>query len=491
VNTSTLKNILAHPNENGFVVFVLGILFILSVYHFLLYFQHKNKSYLLYSLYTSLIFISHLHDAENNFIQTLIQPFEHYLNAFDSFFMWSYNAVYFLFAFTMLELKKASTWWYNFIRRTVYAILIASIITMIIAFAQNDAAPIHRFSNFLVPFFFIFGMVSYYILIKFKLPLWRYFFWGSLILLISSLIAFYFQAFGILQEGDNTTFSIFYIGVIIENIIFSLGLGYKQKLIIQEKEESQKKLIRQLKENETLRETIQEKLERDIEEAHMEEVKAKYEKELIELKMTSLRSQMNPHFIFNSLNAIKLYIIDNEKENAVYYLNKFSKLIRKILAATRKRTITLAEEIETTKLYLDIENIRFSNEIEIEIFIDNALSINTIKIPSLILQPFIENSIWHGLSGKKGLKRIDISFTKEKNTHLVVTIQDNGIGRKMSAKIKEQKIHKKESIGIPLTEERLANFCKDTIHNCSLEYIDLNTNNASSGTKVILRIPLS
>ncbi len=218
----------------------------------------------------------------------------------------------------------------------------------------------------------------------------------------------------------------------------------------------------------------------------------KNEKKIITLEQDALRSQMNPHFIFNSLNSIKLYIIDNEKENAVYYLNKFSKLIRKILVATHEKEITLAEEIETMELYLNIENIRFNNEIETNIIIDKNLGLNTIKIPPLILQPFIENAIWHGLSLKKEKRKLQIFVEKYGNTHVSIIILDNGIGRKKSAEIKEKKRYRKNSIGIQLTKERLQNFCKDYKNSCSLNFVDLyNENKEPNGTKVILRIPIS
>ncbi len=218
----------------------------------------------------------------------------------------------------------------------------------------------------------------------------------------------------------------------------------------------------------------------------------KNEKQIITLEQDALRSQMNPHFIFNSLNSIKLYIIDNEKENAVYYLNKFSKLIRKILVATHEKEITLAEEIETMELYLNIENIRFNNEIDTAIVVDENLSINTIKIPPLILQPFIENAIWHGLSLRKQNKKLRIFIKKSENTHVDIIITDNGIGRKKSAEIKQKKRYKKSSIGIQLTKERLQNFCKEYTNNCSLNFVDLyNEKKEANGTKVILKIPLN
>ena len=116
----------------------------------------------------------------------------------------------------------------------------------------------------------------------------------------------------------------------------------------------------------------------------------KNKKKLLTLEQSMLRSQMNPHFLFNSLNSIKLYIINNEKKNAVYYLNKFSKLVRKILEASSLKEISLAEELETIELYMNIENIRFSNEINFDISIEDGIDTHAIKIPSLILQPFLE-----------------------------------------------------------------------------------------------------
>ena len=142
----------------------------------------------------------------------------------------------------------------------------------------------------------------------------------------------------------------------------------------------------------------------------------KQEKKILTLEQDMLRSQMNPHFIFNSLNSIKLYIINNEKENAVYYLNKFAKLIRKILMASSEKEIPLSDELDTMKLYMNIENIRFSNAIEFKILIDENVNTHNIKVPSLIIQPFLENAIWHGLSSKEEDKKIELKVEKNKKT---------------------------------------------------------------------------
>jgi len=206
----------------------------------------------------------------------------------------------------------------------------------------------------------------------------------------------------------------------------------------------------------------------------------KNEKRILTLEQDLLRIQMNPHFIFNALNSIKLYIINNEQKNAVHYLNKFSKLIRKIL-----------DELETMDLYMSIENIRFSNEIKHETLVDPSINLDTIKVPPLVLQPFLENSIWHGLSSKKGSKKILISVHQSNKEFIEISIEDNGIGRTESAKIKADKVIHRKSIGINLTKERLTNFVKNFQHSFSLSYDDLkDKENNASGTKLTLQIPL-
>lgn len=217
----------------------------------------------------------------------------------------------------------------------------------------------------------------------------------------------------------------------------------------------------------------------------------KNEKKILTLEQDMLRNQMNPHFIFNSLNSIKLYIINNEKEHAVYYLNKFSKLIRKILIASKEKEITLAEELETMKLYINIENIRFSNEIEYTTHIEDDIDLEGIKVPSLILQPFLENALWHGLSTKKDDKKIELSISKTNANSVVIAITDNGIGRIEAEKIKNSKLIKRKSVGIALTNQRLSNFFKNYPGNYSIEIKDLyDENNEPTGTCVKLNIPV-
>ncbi len=215
------------------------------------------------------------------------------------------------------------------------------------------------------------------------------------------------------------------------------------------------------------------------------------EKKILTLEQDMLRNQMNPHFIFNSLNSIKLYIINNEKENAVYYLNKFAKLIRKILVASSEKEIPLSNELDTMELYMNIENIRFSNAIAFNIIINDNVSAHNIRVPSLILQPFIENALWHGLSSKKEDKKIEVKVEKNKKKHITISITDNGVGRKASREINKQKTLKRKSFGIELTKERLENFSKKYTNMYNIIIEDLHDKQGNpSGTKVILDIPI-
>ncbi len=215
-----------------------------------------------------------------------------------------------------------------------------------------------------------------------------------------------------------------------------------------------------------------------------------YEKRVMGLEQNMLRSQMNPHFLFNSLNSIKLYIINNDKKNAVHYLNKFSKLVRRILDGSSLKETTLSEELETVELYLNIENIRFSEGISYSINVADDIDPGQLKIPSLVLQPFLENAIWHGLSSKEGEKNLWLDVSRKDDIHIVISIVDNGVGRAASEKIKENRVIQRKSVGIDITKERLANFAKDYQYGFSIEIIDLfDDEGAPKGTKVVLEIP--
>ena len=486
------------PFENGFFIFTLGILGILSAYHTLLYFQNRDKLYLLYGAYTFFIILSQISHIREGFLQDILAPIEG-VKYFPEVYTETYYLIYVFFAFRFLDLKREFPRWAGHCIKAVYFLIIFCTAKLLLYIFSGDYGFVRNGYFLFVTFMFVLSVVVYVLFFKMQNPLRYYMIVGSLILLVTSYASLFIYL-DLERKGMevNQAYFILYVGFILENIVFSLGLGQKQKLILQDRDESQRKLIVQLQENEALRHKVQQQLEDDVQhlskKARSEKVlalKAKYDKELADLKMASLRSQMNPHFIFNSLNSIKRYIIDNEKENAVYYLNKFSKLIRKILAATNEKEITLGDELETLELYMNIENIRFKNQITYSIDLEKGIHPGSVKIPSLILQPFLENAIWHGLSLKKGEKKIKISLKKNEESHVLIEIIDNGIGRAKSRELKERKIHKRDSIGIKLTRERLAKFSESFLNDYSLEFHDLtDADEKPLGTMVCLKIPL-
>tara|TARA_R110002020_G_scaffold154714_6_gene335220 strand:- start:105464 stop:107443 length:1980 start_codon:yes stop_codon:yes gene_type:complete len=220
--------------------------------------------------------------------------------------------------------------------------------------------------------------------------------------------------------------------------------------------------------------------------------KLKNEKTALKAEQKLMRSQMNPHFIFNALLSIKIYMQNHNSEDAIEYLNQFAKLVRSILSSSLEKEITLEEELETMQLYVNIENIRFCNEIIYDVKVDDDISLKDIKIPSLILQPFVENALWHGLQPKDGKKTLELKVSKKNENFVEISITDNGIGRKKTMEIPSDKRNtQKKSIGIRLTIQRLQNFSKNFAHAHSLNIIDLyDEGNNPKGTKVLLDLPV-
>jgi len=222
-----------------------------------------------------------------------------------------------------------------------------------------------------------------------------------------------------------------------------------------------------------------------------EEIKrSQYREQLQTLEMKALRAQMNPHFLFNSLNSINTMIISDENENASKYLSKFSKLVRLMLENSEESRVSLKDEISMLETYVQLEALRFNNKIEYKIEVDNDLDQDSTYIPSMVLQPFVENAIWHGLLHKdtKGLLSIII---KENQDKLQCSIRDNGIGREKSLTLQKEGGLKKKSMGIKITTDRLRLLTKQKINEV-IAIVDLkDNNNMALGTQVNIQIPIT
>lgn len=217
--------------------------------------------------------------------------------------------------------------------------------------------------------------------------------------------------------------------------------------------------------------------------------KEKYIQELNKSKLTALKSQMNPHFMFNALNSIQEFILQNKKELASNYLGDFADLMRSYLQYSQEDYITLRDEIETLELYLKLEKVRFENEFDYKVTYKESLDIDSIQIPSFLIQPFVENAIKHGLLHKEGAKQIDVQFLLEKEAVLKCIITDNGIGRKASQEINKNRKHK--SFATEASHNRLQLLNQNIGQKIGLEIEDvLDEKSQSLGTRVVVTIPI-
>ncbi len=219
------------------------------------------------------------------------------------------------------------------------------------------------------------------------------------------------------------------------------------------------------------------------------------EKKQADLEMQALRAQMNPHFIFNCLSSINRFILKNEGKTASNYLTRFSRLMRMVLMNSQKPLITLENELEMLGLYLEMERLRFKNSFDYGITFLNTIDAGNIFIPPLLLQPFCENAIWHGLmhlpagrDGNDDQGRLDIVLTmQDKVLNCIIT--DNGIGREKAEEMKSKTAEREKSMGLKITKERLALLNREKSLHTFYQIEDLKDENGkAAGTKVVLNI---
>ncbi len=219
--------------------------------------------------------------------------------------------------------------------------------------------------------------------------------------------------------------------------------------------------------------------------------KLKLEQELERSLLASIRSQMNPHFVFNALNTIQSYIYSNDRNNAVNYLGKFAQLTRKVLDMSNHESVSLAEELEALNLYLELEKMRFEESLEVKVEVDSDIYPEGCKIPPMLIQPYVENALKHGLLHRKESRKLRCSFHKQGNV-LVVEIADNGIGRKRSQEMNKKSARQHISFSTVATQKRIELMNRTLPEGFSVEYVDhVNAAGEAEGTTVILRMPIS
>lgn len=341
-----------------------------------------------------------------------------------------------------------------------------------------------------------------WIMVKVKHPLMKYFVLGQSLFFIGAFVSA-FISFTELHFVPGSIFNfpyaqniIFQAGLLGEVFCFSIALGEKVFLIQKEKDRASQKLIEQLQQNQIMEEKMRKELDEQVqqkteeliklysemEKQKEEQIKRSFAERLRDMKMLALRSQMNPHFIFNSLNALKNLVMLSREEDAIQYLDNFSVLLRTILQNSSKNTITVEEELEMLELYLSLEKSRLGEDFSYTIQCDSREALSQFTIPPLLLQPFVENAIWHGLHpSSKPEKKLSVTF--DTSQQLQITIEDNGVGRKESGKAK--KTH--ASAGTHITQERLSLYNHISEAKMHLNILDLeNDEGMPEGTRITI-----
>jgi len=357
----------------------------------------------------------------------------------------------------------------------------------------------------LIPF-----IVVFFILYRKKEnPLVRFFLAGSIFLFLAQLVTHFFT---VLNELGVTHLPpalspeyLLLIGIVAQLLFFAIGLNYKNKLIHIRNAHAQERLIRELNKNRDLQKQLNEELELQVREQTFEILKknkelekqrqvhleSDYNRRLTEIELRAIRAQINPHFIFNCMNSIQLFVMQRDFDSAQKYLTDFSLLIRKTLDMSKLNFVSLTEEINYLSTYLSLEKMRFETRMDFEIHVDPDLVPNEAEVPSMLLQPYVENAVKHGINHQQnGKGRLILSFQlREEN--LVCIIEDNGIGIRRSREMKQDTsgpVH--ISSGMDLSSNRADLLNKMFNTSIRIQVIDKQElDPPESGTLVTITIP--
>jgi sensor histidine kinase YesM len=422
-----------------YVLFIGGML-LMILYSFGIYFMNRDKLFNYYAIYLVSL-VLYLGVRLPPFFGPLEVRYPLMMHLYNELIQVSVNIFYLLFASFFLNsrhdypgLHRAITYAIRFLSG-IMVLQLLLILSVRFLWVEVYVIQIERY------FMIIFSLIVYiHILRNYKNKTALFLIIGSLFFLAGGVLAMYLQHIKYMMLGAAT-----------EVFIFSLGMGYRIKQV--------------------------------------EQTRQSIENEMNKLRLTALRAQMNPHFIFNSLNSIRAYVISNEKKNASDFLNKFARLIRLILHYSSKDNITLKEELEAVTLYVELEQMRYRENFGFVMTVGEDIIQNKLLIPPLILQPYIENAIIHGLAPKSGEKRLLIEITRKEQT-LQCVIRDNGVGRQYSANAHTNRNPQFKSVALEMTRKRIE-LAEDNFHgNENIKIIDLMDEGQPAGTEVRLKLPL-
>ncbi len=480
-------------NFNGVYLSVLILGAVLSIFLFVafLYATTRDSLYLYYGLYLggvalyfstktdSLFFVGYWVGGFPKFFAVLNEPIQ-----------MLYTALYIRFSMGLLRIREYDLRLHNFLNffwkaLVVYALVLIPISAFV--WKKEFETALLAFDRVLLLLFTLVMLAR--IIQKNRSPLLGYFLVGNA-LFLTGVVLSTVLSLG-LVEIDFFSFlspiNHFQIGVLGEIMCFSFALGYNVRLLERERNNNQMAYIGQLQINQGFAEKSNRELTEKLDERTKEvmamseamqtqkeaHLRSEFEFQLGEMEMQALRAQMNPHFIFNSLNTIRYFVLNNENDKASDYLGKFARLLRMVLQNSRENTIPLSEELEALRLYLEIEARRFGDSFQYRIVVPEDLDTDAIIVPPLLLQPFAENAIWHGLlHSAKPDKELIVRISEEEDA-CIFTIEDNGVGRDKAREMKSRSATAKKSFGMQITNKRVELFNKNFASQIEIDVRDL------------------
>ncbi|MBJ2174140.1 histidine kinase [Aureibaculum sp. A20] len=423
-----------------------GLLFA-ALYSFLFFILNKRKQYLYYSLFLLCFFLYYLKNISYGKFDLIYDYINYPLLLLGL-------ASYIAFGRDVLETKKKIPEWDRMIVLAMRSTFIIAFVFIGIQFFFGHNYQDRAFI-FLMPIIAVFSVLTYFVLTKIEGKHVTYFIIGSVSYLTLAIAAYLLK-----MAFDNEHFMglqpklLMYLGALIEMLMTALLIGNKLKTYEKNKVKIENELV----------------------------IKTK---EMNDLKMTILQTQMDPHFLYNSLNSINNFVLQHDKEKASDYITKFSRLIREVLKNSTSLTIPLEDDLGILGLYIKLEQMRMIGGFDYIVTIDEGINLRDIQVPPLFMQPYIENAIWHGFNTKKNYKRISLSIYDEED-NIRCEIIDNGVGIKESQAKRAKYKSDRKPFGLKASEDRIK-----LLHENQKVYViieDISDHN-NTGTKVTIKFP--
>jgi Histidine kinase/7TM diverse intracellular signalling/7TMR-DISM extracellular 2 len=437
--------------------FYVSILVFVATYMFIMFFVEGKKYYVYYGFYLSFLVLFSFWAIEHSPYTILIFSYFPTLkfSGSNNTYLLITNIFYYLFHYEFLELPKIAPKFSKILTFYIKVLIGFLIVDTLVNFVLKDYTLGGKIWILTQPLVAIFGIYGTFQLYKLKGPLLKYIQIGSTMLVLGAIFGFLEQLL-LIKPADNVIMRLapsipFNIGVLIEIFCFSTALGYRTWLTQRERN----RLMKAVKESE----------------------------------LRTLRSQINPHFVFNSLNSIKSYILQQRPLEASEYLTDFSTLMRSILQHSKEKFISLSDELESTLLYVKLEKLRFEEGFSFNYEFQEGIDTDEILIPPMLLQPYIENAIRHGLMNKEGNRNLQLSVV-EGEEQIIISIDDNGIGREQASLLRKNSL-KHQSMGMNINKERVELLKLTNDLHISINIIDKKLPDGSAdGTKVIIYLPV-